>query len=305
MRKFTKDFCINELKRIYSIHGKVTNALLKSEGEVSGDTIKRIFGSLQNAYEEAGIKKKQGQRKMVSKEEIVAEIQRLVDKHGYISKPIMEKHSSYSPKIVQRVFGSFTNMYNELGYEGHRSGRIPTNEELITECDRIYKQHDFLSYDLIEKFSNISTTCFKDRAKKMGWNGINYYREQVGCEIPVLDWGESPSAKFAIEKFTKVIGEEPEKEKKFEWLINKELKNPSQSPLRIDAYYPNANIAIEYNGPQHYFVDGLYTRTEEDLIKRKKLDKLKADLIKEHGIKLIVIHYKNKVDINYINSVLQ
>lgn len=295
---------IDIVKDIYARHGKVTKTILIEEGSVSADTIKRRFGSLNNLYELCGFQLSQGQRKYTSKEEIIEEIRRIEQEHGYVSKPLFEKYSTYSPKIIQRVFGSFANMYKELNLDRHRSGRIPTDEELLNECKRIYEEHGFLSYDLIEKFSNISTTCYKDRARKNGWEGINHYRKMIGCEIPILDWCESPSAKFAINKFTKVIGEEPIKEKKFDWLINNELKRPKQSPLRIDAYYPNANIAIEYNGPQHYFVDGIYTKNEKDLIKRQKLDKLKADLIKEHGIKLIVIHFKDKITDEYIQNAI-
>lgn len=303
-RSLSDEEIINIVKDIYSKHGKVTNTILIAEGRVSSDTIKRRFGSLKNLYELCNFPLSQGQRKFTSKEEITKEIYRINKEHGYVSKPLFEKYSTYSPKIIQRVFGSFANMYEELNLDRHKSGRIPTDEELLNEAKKIYEEHGFLSYDLINKFSSISITCYKDRAKKNGWNGINHYREEVGCEIPTLDWGESPSARFAIEKFTKVIGEEPEKEKKFDWLINKELKRPKQSPFRIDAYYPNANIAIEYNGPQHYYVDGRYTKTEEELARRQRLDKMKCDLIKEHGIKLIVIHFKDKVTDEYIQNAI-
>lgn len=298
--KITRELCINEINRIYSEKGKITEKLIKEHACISSDSIKRRFGSLSNAYREAGIELKQGQRKMVSKEEITKEIMRLKEEYGYISKPIMEKYSSYSPKIVQRLFGSFSNMYIELNLDRHFSGRIPTDEELIIEADRIYKEHGFLSYDLIEKFSSISTTCFKDRAKKNNWEGISYYRKEVGCDEPTLDWGESPSAKFAINKFTEVIGENPIKEKTFDWLLNK----ATGQKLRIDAYYPNANIAIEYNGPQHYYVDGRYTKDEEALEYRKTLDMIKYDLIKEHNIHLIVIHFKDKINDEYIKKKL-
>lgn len=61
-----------------------------------------------------------------------------------------------------------------------------------------------------------------------------------------------------------------------------------------------SNIAIEYNGPQHYIVDGRYTRTPEELEYRQELDKMKYDLIKKHNIHLIVIHFKDKITEDYI-----
>lgn len=164
----------------------------------------------------------------------------------------------------------------------------------------LIKKQGYLSYDLIDKYSNISTTCFKDRANKNNWNGISYYRKQVGCEEPTLEWGESPSARFAINKFTDIIGETPIKEKTFDWLINK----ATNQKLRIDAYYPNSNIAIEYNGPQHYYIDGRFTKNQEALDYRKTLDMIKYDLIKQHGIHLIIIHFKDKITNEYINMKL-
>ena len=299
--KITKKDCINEINCIYHEYGKVTNKLINEYSQISADTIKRRFGSLVNAYKEAGIELKQGQRKKVSKEEIVKEIIRIKEEYGYVSKPLMEKYSSYSPKIVQRIFGSFSNMYSELNLERHPSGRIPTDEDLVNEAKRIYEEQGYLSWDLINKYSTISKTCFTDRMKKNNWNGgIAYLRNKIGCEQPVLNWCESPSAKFAIDKFTKIIGEEPIKEKTFDWLLNK----ATNQKLRIDAYYPNANIAIEYNGPQHYYIDGLYTKDQEALDYRKTLDMLKYNLIKSHGVHLIVIHFKDKIDSNYIKQKL-
>lgn len=298
--EITKELCINEIKRIYNEHGKVTEKLIKQYACISPDSIARRFGSLSNAYKEANIELKQGQRKMVSKEEIVQEILRINKQFGYVSKPLMEKHSSYSPKIVQRVFGSFATMYDELSIPRHASGIIPTDQELLDEAKRIYEEQGYLSYDLIEKFSRYSTTCFKDRAKVNNWNGIFYYREQVGCEEPILDWCESPSAKYAINKFTQIIGEAPIKEKTFDWLIN----TKTNQKFRIDAYYPDANIAIEYNGSQHYYVDGRYTKNQEQLEYRMMLDKTKYDLIKQHDIHLIVIHYQDKIDEQYIQEKL-
>lgn len=294
----TKQFCIDEIIRLNKKYGKVTAAILKEHGNVSNDTIKRIFGSLKQGYLEAGIELKQGQRKMVSKEEIDKEIFRINKEFGYVSKPLIEKHSKYSPKVIQRIYGSFTNMYKELNIQRHLAGRIPKDNELIAECQRIYNEHNFLSYDLIEKYSSISITCFKDRARKNNWNGINYFRKQVGCEIPKLEWGESLDAKYVINKFSKALNEIPIKEKKFDWLLNP----VTNQQLRIDAYFLNSNVAIEYNGPQHYIVDGLYTTTKEQLIYRQNLDFLKYQLIREKGINLIVVSYKDKVTEEYIQN---
>lgn len=298
--QITKEFCIEEINRLHKKFGKVTDEILREHGAVSGDTLKRRFGSITNAYIEAGVELKQGQRKMVSKPEIVKELNRLNKEFGYVSKPIMEKYSSYSPKIVQRIFGSFSNMYEELNFKRAPNGIILSDDELINKAKEVYEKTGFLSYDLISKFCDISATAFKDRVRKNGWDGINYYREQVGCEIPTLYWCESPSSKYAIGIFTKLIGEEPIKEKRFKWLYYKRANNK----LRIDAFYENLNLAVEYNGPQHYFIDGHYTKSQKDLERKQEIEKYKIKLLQDHGIKVIVIHFKDKVDEQYVKDAL-
>lgn len=300
MNNITKETCLSEVKRIYKKYGKVTAKLIDKYGKISNDSVKNKCGSLLNAYKEAGIELKSGQRKLISREEITKEIYRIFKIYGYVSKPLIEKHSSYSPKVITRIFGSFKNMYSELNINRSNNGIIPSNNDLFNEAKRIFKEYGFLSYELIAKYGNISTTCFKDRAKKNKWNGINYYRQKINCPIPTLGWTESASAKYAINKFSNYLNEKPIKEKTFDWLIN-----PYDNyKLRIDAYYEKANVAIEYNGPQHYYVDNFYTKNKEALIKRQSLDSLKYKKIREHGIHLIIIHFLDKINLNYIQNSL-
>ena len=91
------------------------------------------------------------------------EVQNIIKKYGYVSKPLMEKHSIYGPKIVNRIYGGFKKMYDAIGIEGHPSGRIPTDENLLNEFIDIYNRYGTISQDIIEKESQYSITCYKDR----------------------------------------------------------------------------------------------------------------------------------------------
>ena len=71
------------------------------------------------------------------------------------------------------------------------------------------------------------------------------------------------------------------------------LKNPeTKHNLELDLYCEQLNLAIEYNGSQHYEYSHRFHRSEQDLIQQQKRDKLKVKLCRQHGVKLIVVSYK-------------
>jgi hypothetical protein len=86
----------------------------------------------------------------------------------------------------------------------------------------------------------------------------------------------------------------------FEQLFNKNfpknkpiwLINSINERMELDGYCKNLKIAFEYNGIQHYELN-YYTKTKEELNKRKLDDKLKSKLCKKNGIHLFVITHKN------------
>lgn len=225
------------------------------------------------------------------KEEVIQELVRLNNKFGYVSKPLMGKYSYINQKVIRRVFGTFANMYEELGIKRHPSGRIPTNEELLSEFKRIYDLYGYIDQDIIEKEAEYSTTCYKDR-----FGSINNVRKIF--RIPTVVPGECQCAAYVISKYETYLNEKAEKEKTFSW-----LKNPrTNQNLRIDAYFPKHNIALEYNGPQHYQIDARYTKSQDELDYRQYLDKLKITILAKHGIPTIVVHFKDKVTEDYIKE---
>ena len=84
------------------------------------------------------------------------------------------------------------------------------------------------------------------------------------------------------------------REKTFHWLKNE--KN-----LYLDFYLVDYDIAIEYQGEQHYFPIQKFGGKEE-LIKIKERDNKKLNLCNEHNIK---IFYFNRKNINNLNKILK
>jgi hypothetical protein len=76
------------------------------------------------------------------------------------------------------------------------------------------------------------------------------------------------------------------------------------SPLRIDIFIPELNVAIEYNGEQHYravdFFGGI-----ESFKSTQKRDQLKSDLCFRHGVKLILWPYWKSVQESHLKIELE
>ena len=75
--------------------------------------------------------------------------------------------------------------------------------------------------------------------------------------------------------------------------------------LRFDFYLPELNIAIEYQGKQHY-EPYEYFGGQEKYLMTLKYDKIKQDYCKNNNIKLIIIPYwdYDKLNDDYIQEVL-
>lgn len=78
-----------------------------------------------------------------------------------------------------------------------------------------------------------------------------------------------------------------EREKEFPWLRN----SYTGGAYRVDFYLPGTAVAVEYNGPQHYF-PGVFGRDIQDFVRRQCYDVDKYEQLAEHGIRVIVIDYQ-------------
>lgn len=70
------------------------------------------------------------------------------------------------------------------------------------------------------------------------------------------------------------------------------LKNPeTKQNLELDCYCPKYNIAVEYNGEQHYKFPSSYHKTKEQFINQVYRDRLKRKLCDQNGVYLISVPY--------------
>ena len=76
--------------------------------------------------------------------------------------------------------------------------------------------------------------------------------------------------------------------------------------MPIDAYFKNHNIALEYNGRQHYEYVQVFHKNIENFKKQKHRDSLKYNKIIESGMKLLIIKHNDTGEdiIKKVNKIL-
>ena len=62
-------------------------------------------------------------------------------------------------------------------------------------------------------------------------------------------------------------------------------------PLPFDFYIPSLNLAIEYDGEQHFKLNSCFNKTEKKLREVQKRDNIKTQYCKENNINLLRIPY--------------
>ena len=65
--------------------------------------------------------------------------------------------------------------------------------------------------------------------------------------------------------------------------------------MEFDGFNEELSLAFEYNGKQHYFFTTMFHSDETDFYQQLEDDDLKKTLSANHGIKLIVIPYAEKI----------
>ena len=77
-------------------------------------------------------------------------------------------------------------------------------------------------------------------------------------------------------------GSEYEMEVTWDWLITKDYVG-----MYAEIYFPKHKLVVEYHGEQHYKFPNYWHKTKRAFLDGKKRDKLKKQLLEEHGIKFI------------------
>lgn len=221
----------------------------------------------------------------IAKEDLIKDVLDVYNRFGRVSKNLYIANGKYSTKPINRIFGSWNNMLNELDIElNQKVGENKfayTNDELLNDLSRIYDEFGVCCARLIKE-EGIS--CLEVYQRRFG--SINKAMELVG--IPTRKSGESIVEKTILDKISSILDSKYEYQKRFGWLINPK----TGKRLVVDGYFEEYNLAIEYNGRQHYEVVSFIRNDSPELLEiRKERDAIKYKLLEENNVRLLIINY--------------
>lgn len=280
----TKKVLTDDVLKVFKETNNTTRENYLKYGKYSRAPIKRIYGTWNNLLTELGYKINM-HKGIITREDIIKDMQRLIDENDFVNSRIQRKYGAYSQKTIDNIFGSYTELAKIMGLKV--DGRQISDQEIKDDLINLYEIHGYMSQQLIKEYGIVSNITVINRFKSL----------QTICDILDIPlYTNSPMSKFSsfvIGVVSSELNEEPKYEYTFPWLINPK----TGFNLRIDAYYPGSNLALEADGKQH-FSDGksFYNNTPEDIKTYQERDRAKDDLLKKHDINILRISYKDKLD---------
>ena len=215
---------------------------------------------------------------------------------GYIDEN--EAKKSTETKLAESIRRMFNSYYNEvLSY--NKIGQLLGDRQLFS---RIFYEKKVLRKDTINRLiENVKNVLVGESLNEV-ISLLNEYSQLRRYEKKIEIFNANSKLN---EEICRCILEELFHPYKFptvsiftfEWLIG-----PNGGPMHIDGYNTELNLGFEFNGIQHYEIDGFLNKTKIELEKKQKADSHKEELINTYGKRVITIPYtvKLKDRINFI-----
>ena len=165
---------------------------------------------------------------------------------------------------------------------------IKTNDEFITESNIVH--HNFYNYSKINYINNKTKVCIICPIHGEFWQSPQNHIKGQGC--PKCANENNISENKIYEYIKDNINRRIVKQKKFKWLNGKSL----------DIYIPSMNIAVEYQGRQHFVPVSIYGG-EKHFLKQKQRDIDKYNECKEHNIKLFYFSKEKEIPNEYLDII--
>lgn len=290
--EYSKEEVLKDIKLICESTNNYTRDNYIEHGKYSASTVNKFCTNWNTTLET--LEFEINMRKNVSKEDVITEMLRLQELHkGYFTAEIQRKNSKYSQPVIDRLFGSFSEMLIELDLRSPY-GKAISDEQALQELKDVFKKFNTIYCDLVDEFCILSPATYINR-----FGSMNNAYNKAGI---INTDNSSKLSLYVIGIANSIIGEDHQPEHTFSW-----LKNPNTNRhLPVDAYYPNHKLVIEVDGKQHYkpsFVSDRYI-SEDELKIIQYRDSIKDDLIPKHSLKLLRIPYYYTID-QIIESVTQ
>ena len=158
----------------------------------------------------------------------------------------------------------------------------PTTEEWVEKAKKVHNnKYDYSKVEYVSAFSKVCIVC---HTHGDFWQSpVNHLFGKCGC--PMCNSNKKSVLERTVEKILNENSINYEREKTFEWLINK-------SNLYLDFYLPKYCLGIECQGEQHYRPIEKFGG-EKEFLKIKERDSKKLELCELNGINIIYINRKN------------
>ena len=216
-------------------------------------------------------------------------IQLLKERYDILDTYVKNTHTIY--KVKCKKCGHIRETYLNNFMKNLQCGcetkvyRGRTGIEFINECNKYYNNE----LELIGEYKNQSTkVLLKHIPCGFIWSvrpsDIIHGRSHCPKCRTMQSQGELKIAKILTNLNIKFLEQEP-------------LKNSKQ---RFDFFLPDYQIAIEYNGSQHYIFSPFFHKTEEGFLKYKERDMKKQQYCIDNNIDLLIISYLQDNDIEKI-----
>lgn len=285
-----KDDVKTDFYNVFKSLGYINIETYLKHGKYSKQSIKTAFGSVNNLMKELGIPLNMSRNE--SKDVVLNDIKKVCNKHKSSSSNIYRKHGQYCESVINRIFGSWENAMLEAGFEF--IGKTYGKEEIDRQVTEIYRKYGFISKALVDDECDFTYQALKPYYKN---------RYEVSKMLGVKDaFCYSISSKAQVlHLILSELYSDVEVEKTWDWLQN----DVTNRNLRVDFYIESLNLAIEYDGRQHFHFVKRFHKTLKEFEDSIHRDKIKEKLLAEHGIRLIRISYKDKISKSYVVELIK
>ena len=305
IEKYKKLTYIEVKEEIYKIFNiakyeniKFTKCFLFKESNIPRSMIEKIIKKNKNYMEDFSEIKEYNKRFEITEDMVIKEIfelhQKAIDNNESFNHRYYIKYAKYSWWLENIFFDSYQDAVFKLNLTSNVIPDIDLNV-LKQEILNIYNEYGFVSCELIVKKSKYRHKAMNFIYKN--YNGINDICKELKIENKELDLHFHEA--LLIKTIAKILNTENYvREKRFDWLINPKTKHK----FRVDAYFEDYNLIVEYNGKQHYTRIDFFHKTEKEFKDGVEQYNNKIKIIKEKK-KFKILEWKYSEEITY-DSVL-
>lgn len=151
-----KDDIESKVCKEIEINGPIDSVSFEDRTGVKMWKFTFYFGGLKKFHSSHGCTYRQ--RTRLTKEELMKDIQRVFDEHGYMKKILYEKEGKHSCISIKKHFGTFNKMLKEMGF--HKNMNKSTDgiskEDIKNRMYELYKEYGYLNSTLQREKSGYS-----------------------------------------------------------------------------------------------------------------------------------------------------